>query len=221
GENRYGPFSQDIGKNFDLTSLGFPRSFIDQRQHGHYTPRGAFPTFNIGDLTGLGAGTPDQVRAGLVWDTGVVVTKVLSSHTLKMGYDKRFSAFNSSGVGNSNFNFNRGFTQGPDPTRSSASTGYGIASFILGMPASGSTSYNPDVAIGQHYHAAFVQDDWKASRNLTLNLGLRWEYEAPVTERYNIFTNFDPGLASPIQVPGLSLHGGPTFPGATAGIRGV
>src|SRR6266851_2038079 len=112
GEKGYGPFSQDIGKNFDLTSLGFPKSFIDQRQHGHYTPRGAFPIFNIGDLTNLGAGTPDQIRTGLVWDTGIVATKVLSSHTLKIGYDKRFSVFNSSGVGNSTFNFNRGFTQG-------------------------------------------------------------------------------------------------------------
>ena len=221
GEKGFGPFSQDIGKNFDLTSLGFPQSFIDQRQHGHYTPRGAFPVFNIGDLTSLGAGTPDQVRAGLAWDTSVVVSKVFSSHTVKLGYDKRFSAFNSSGVGNSTFNFNRGFTQGPDPTRSSASAGYGIASFILGMPASGSTTYNPDVAVGQHYHAAFVQEDWKVSRSLTLNLGVRWEYEAPVTERYNTFTNFDPGLAAPIQVPGLNLHGGPTFPGATGGPRGV
>jgi len=41
-----------------------------------------------------------------------------------------------------------------------------------------------------------------------------------MTERYNVFTNFDPGLAAPIQVPGLNLHGGPTFPGAS-GTRGV
>ena len=221
GEKGYGPFSQDIGKNFELTSLGFPPSFIDQRQHGHYTPRGAFPVFNISDLTNLGAGTPDQIRSGLVWDTSVMVTRIVFRHTLKTGYDKRFSAFNSSGVGNSTFNFNRGFTQGPDPTRASANAGYGVASFILGTPASGTTSYNPDVAIGQHYHAAFLQDDWKVSRSLTLNLGVRWEHEAPVTERFNTFTNFDPRLNAAIQVPGLNLHGGPTFPGATGGPRGI
>ena len=219
GENGYGPFSQDIGKNFDLTSLGFPQSFIDQRQHGHYTPRGAFPNYTVGDLTSFGA-LSDQIRSGVAWDTSVVVTKVISSHTLKVGYDKRFSAFNSGNAGTSNFNFNRGFTQGPDPTVPSASAGFGVASFILGTPASGNNIYNPDVALGQHYHAAFVQEDWKASRSLTLNLGLRWEYEAPMTERYNVFTNFDPGLAAPIQVPGLNLHGGPTFPGAS-GTRGV
>lgn len=221
GEKGYGPFSQDIGKNFDLTSLGFPQSFIDQRQRGHYTPRGAFPTFNIADLTNLGAGTPDQIRSGLIWDTSITLTKVFSKHTVKTGYDKRFSAFNFSGVGNSSFRFDRGFTQGPDPTRASTTAGYGIASFILGTPASGITSYNPDLAIGQHYHAAFLQDDWKVSRNLTLNLGVRWEYEAPVIERFNTFTNFDPALTAPIQVPGLNLHGGPIFPGVTGGPRGV
>ena len=214
GENGYGPFSQDIGKTFDLTSLGFPQSFIDQRQRGHFTPRGAFPNYSVGDLTNFGA-LSDQIRSGLAWDTNVAVAKVLSSHTLKVGYTKRFSAFNSSNAGTSNFSFNRGFTQGPDPTVASPRAGYGTASFILGMPATGNNIYNPDVAMGQHYHAAFVQEDWKVSRSLTLNLGLRWEYEAPLTERYNVFTNFDPGLAAPIQVSGLNLHGGPIFPGAS------
>ena len=221
GENGYGPFSQDIGKNFELASLGFPQSFIDQQQRGHFTPRGAFPIFNIGDLTSLGSGNADQIRTGMAWDSSFVVSKVFSSLTLKMGYDKRFSTFNSSGVAVAAFTFNRGFTQGPDPTRASAGAGDGIASFILGTPAAGLASYNPDVALGQHYHAAFVQGDWKTSRNLTLNLGLRWEFEAPVTERYNLFTNFDPSLPPSIQVPGLNLHGGPIFPGATGGPRGV
>lgn len=214
GENGYGPFSQDIGKNFDLTSLGFPKSFIDQRQHGHFTPRGAFPNYNVGDLTNFGA-LGDQIRTGMAWDTSVSVTKVLASHTIKVGYSKRFSAFNSGGVGNNLFTFNRGFTQGPNPTVASASAGDGIASFILGMPATGNNTFNPDFALGQHYQAVFVQEDWKASRKLTLNLGLRWEYEEPVTDRYNLFTNFDPSAAAAIQVPGLNLHGGPTFPGAS------
>ena len=214
GENGYGPFSQDIGKNFDLTSLGFPKSFIDQRQHGHFTPRGAFPNYNVADLTNFGA-LGDQIRTGMAWDTSVSVTKVLASHTIKVGYDKRFSAFNSGGVGNNLFTFNRGFTQGPNPTVASASAGDGIASFILGMPATGNQTFNPDFALGQHYQAIFVQEDWKASRKLTFNLGLRWEYEEPVTDRYNLFTNFDPNAAAALQVPGLNLHGGPTFPGAS------
>ena len=214
GENGYGPFSQDIGKNFDLTSLGFPKSFIDQRQHGHFTPRGAFPNYNVADLTNFGA-LGDQIRTGMSWDTSFSLTKVLASHTIKVGYSERFSAFNSGGVGNNLFTFNRGFTQGPNPTVASATAGDGIASFMLGMPATGNNTFNPDFALGQHYHAAFVQEDWKATRKLTMNLGLRWEYEEPVTDRYNLFTNFDANAAAAIQVPGLNLHGGPTFPGAS------
>lgn len=221
GENGFGPFSQEIGKNFDLTSLGFPQSFIDQRQRGHFTPPGAFPVFNVGDFTNFGAGTPDQIRTGLAWDTSIMATKIMSSHTLKFGYDKRFSAFNFSGVGNSTFTFNRGFTQGPDPNAASVTSGFGTASFILGMPATGSNVFNPDYSIGQHYHAAFLQEDWKATRTLTLNLGVRWEYEAPQTERFNAYANFDPNLTAPIQAPGLNLRGGPIFPAANGGTRHI
>ncbi len=221
GENGFGPFSQELGKGFDLTSLGFPQSFIDQRQRGHFTPRGAFPVFNVSDFTSFGAGTPDQIRTGLSWDTSIMATKILSGHTLKFGYDKRFSAFNFSGVGNSTFNFNRGFTQGPNPNAPSAAAGFGTASFLLGTPATGANVFNPDYSIGQHYHAAFLQEDWKATRTLTFNLGVRWEFEAPQTERFNAYANFDPSLAAPIQAPGLSLRGGPIFPAANGGTRHI
>ena len=219
GENGFAPFSQEIGKNFNLTQLGFPQSFIDQRQRGHFTPRGAFPVFNVSDFTSFGAGTPDQIRTGAAWDTSIMATKIMSNHTLKFGYDKRFSAFNFSGVGNNSFNFNRVFTQGPNPVAASTTAGFGTASFLLGNPTSGNNTFNPDYSIGQHYHAAFLQEDWKVTRTLTLNLGTRWEFEAPQTERYNAYANFEPSLTAPIQVPGLNLHGGPTFPAANGGSR--
>ncbi|MFN7921732.1 MAG: carboxypeptidase regulatory-like domain-containing protein [Bryobacteraceae bacterium] len=211
GENGFGPFSQDIGKNYDLTALGFPQSFVDQRQRGHFTPRGAFPVINVPDLTSFGAGTPDQIRTGLAWDTSIMATKILSNHTLKFGYDKRFSQFNFSGVGNTTFNFSRGFTQGPNPNAGSTTAGFGTASFLLGMPASASNVFNPDYTIGQHYHAAFLQEDWKATRSLTLNLGVRWEFEAPQTERFDAWANFDPNLTAPFQVPGFPIRGVPVF----------
>jgi hypothetical protein len=65
----------------------------------------------------------------------------------------------------------------------------------------------------QHlYYGAFFQDDWRISRKLTLNLGLRWDYESPTSERFNqLNAGFDKTAASPVQAPGLSLKGGLLF----------
>jgi outer membrane receptor protein involved in Fe transport len=56
---------------------------------------------------------------------------------------------------------------------------------ILGFPTSGNVPVPGFVAYGSHYYAVFVQDDWKVTSRLTVNLGLRWDYESPMTERYN------------------------------------
>src|SRR5438876_9628666 len=109
------------------------------------------------------------------------------------------------------FRFDRGFTQGPNPNTASTTAGFGTASFILGDTSNTTSSVSPfqaQQAMVQLYHSMYVQDDWKTTRKLTLNLGLRWEYEAPITDRFNQFTNFDPYLVSPLKVPGLNLRGG-------------
>jgi len=56
------------------------------------------------------------------------------------------------------------------------------------------------ITILHHYGAGFVQDDWKARRNLTLNLGLRWDFETGTEETHGLITNFD--LNAPSQLNG-------------------
>jgi hypothetical protein len=99
------------------------------------------------------------------------------------------------GASGGNFAFDTAWTtQNPDAT---AGTGVGsaIASMLLGLPTSGTLPNNTSAFWSQHYTALFFQDDWRATNKLTINAGLRWDYERPVTERYDrYFSRYDPNL---------------------------
>src|SRR5262245_32550007 len=66
-----------------------------------------------------------------------------------------------------------------------ATAGYGLASFLLGVPDSGQFTIGPSLALLQTSYNWYLNDDWKLSRTLTLNLGVRYEYQTPFKERYN------------------------------------
>jgi len=142
-------------------------------------------------------------------------TKSLSRHILKAGYDFRVVRFNNqqTGANTPNFNFTSGFTQGPNPSAASSVAGFGFASFLLGYPGTAGVIPAPALAQQTIYHAAYVQDSFKVTEKLTLNAGVRWEYESPRTDRFNQLTNFDFNATPPIQVPNLNLRGVLTFVG--------
>jgi len=194
--------------NFDVTSIGMPASFENNRQKNG----DGFPGFTVSDMSSFGrplvAGNPSTSGTA-----SIAFTRVYPKHNLKVGYEHRVYRRNNWNASSGNYSFTRAFTQGPDPLKSSATAGYGVASFLLGNPASASVPWYTDETRSLHYNALFIQDDWKVSPALTLNLGVRWEYEGSVKDRYDVLSNFDPGIASPLSVPGLSLRGGLQFPG--------
>ena len=143
------------------------------------------------------------------------VTLVHGQHTFKMGGDfgidwlatPRYEPAGPS------FNFGPNFTQGPNPV-SSANTGIGLASWLAGTGSGSSSSGGPNQYLSSGSYGFYFQDDWRATPNLTLNLGVRYDYAAPWVERFNRFTDWSSTEASPLQVAGLSnLTGGLTFPG--------
>jgi len=212
---------------FDVASLGFPKSLVSQ------LPYLVFPQFNIQDWTSLGHGGPSY-NASDGWNSYIGFTKVKSKHTMKWGmyslvlreYDDRGGGDGSSGT----YSFGRNWTQA-DPLNASATSGWGGATFLLGLPSSGQVGIGGFQATQTTYWEFYFQDDIKVTRRLTLNLGLRYEFQGPTTERFNrLIRSFDysyvPSFAAAAQTayqknpyPGLStlnVKGAPLF----AGING-
>jgi hypothetical protein len=90
-------------------------------------------------------------------------------------------------------------------TITSDSTSYNLADFIFGLPSTIQLG-NPFVSnMRQHVTSLYVQDDYRVTPKLTVNLGLRWEYATPVWDRDNDLTNFDPSTNSLVHATGGSV----------------
>ena len=99
--------------------------------------------------------------------------------------------------------------------------GNSIASMLLGLMSGGTITTQPNLALQVRYYGVYFQDDWRVSKRLTLNLGLRWDSDRPLTERFNRLSSFNYGAALPVQAPGLPpLHGGLEFVGRNGLARG-
>ncbi len=195
------------GQDYDPRQLGFPESFARQLKRYH------FPRFDIGGSYGpIGTSRPGNLETDYAYSLQPNVNLVRGGHVIKIGAEfKRFEKNRIfPGVFHGQFSFSRNFSQA-NPLRGDALSGNEFASFLLGYPAGGAVDDNMFPAYKYYYYAAFVHDDWKVTPRLTLNLGFRWDYEAPLSERYNrMVRGFAFDQPSPIasQVRGLDLRGG-------------
>ena len=96
------------------------------------------------------------------------------------------------------FNFSRLGTGGYDASGNSLSaTGDPFASFLLGQVQTANYQIPVFTTWNGGYHAAYINDDFKATSKLTLTLGLRFDYQVAFNERYNRFSSFDPTAPNP------------------------
>jgi trimeric autotransporter adhesin len=119
-------------------------------------------------------------------------------HYLNFGADVRRSQFNVLSQQNPRGSF----------TFSGAAAGYDFADFLLGIPDTSAIAFgNADKYFRQTFHDGFVMDDFKVSSGLTINAGIRWEYEAPIHELHGRLVNLDiaSGFNSVRQAAGNGL----------------
>lgn len=142
------------------------------------------------------------------------LTQIWGNHSLKYGYDFRrlHETFDYSGYASGRFQFQGTYTM--QASNSGATErdrpGRDLASFLLGLPvASGSSLIdNPQsYDVSSNYHGFFFHDDWRITSKLTLNLGLRYEYETGYTEKEGrMVIDFNRSVASPIRAQALANY---------------
>jgi hypothetical protein len=228
---------------FDLASLGFSPEYIKQISPDDVR----FPRIN---LTGyISNGATNERRPVNNHTVATTLTKSAGAHSFRAGFEYR--VYQEAGIFKSNqqtgqFTFSNAWTRGPldNAASSPGSIGQSVAGLLLGLPDSGSITRQASYIEQSGSWGFFFQDDWRVNSRLTMNLGLRYEFETPLNERFNRSTlSFDPTYTQPISAAAqaayasiyptiaggfpqltpanFALRGGMTFAGVDGNPRGL
>jgi hypothetical protein len=180
------------------SNLAIPGVQADPSYQG--TPSISVSTFST---MGLGTDTPTWLSTSerQIRDT---MNLVRGRHTIRFGGEYRWSQFNLFQLNDlrGQFSFNGQYT-----SQTGSGSGNALADLLLGIPVSSYIDTPEYLANRQHVPALFIQDDWKVSQNLTLNLGLRYEYYSPVLDVHNKQSNFDYAAAKIVVAGGTGAAG--------------
>jgi hypothetical protein len=196
---------------FDFTTIGWNSAFNNEVGSTERTP----PTIGV-------VGESDNVMATqgqsyiVDHDTqywfSPTLTLVRGRHTIQTGlqYEITLDDYAQSNIISGYLGFDGTYTGVP---------GMGFADYLMGWATNPEqvgnhfygTAVIPNLVAGkQNLLAAFANDTWHANNKLTLNLGLRYEYQSPWSERHNRQSYFDPTAVDPLASQAVGKPGGPT-----------
>jgi len=205
GFTRYRAYYQQNSFGYDPTDLGFP-SYIA----GNATQL-LMPAWSFSDGFLVASPATNLHYSDQPYNTYQVlasIIKVAGKHSIKAGAEYRVLDFSNMNWGGTTgtYTFATNWVQASS-TASSQPLGGSMASFLLGLPTSGAYTINATSKNDSKYYVAFLQEDWHARSNLTLNLGLRWECNTPTLERWNRMSNgFDASATNQATAAGVAAY---------------
>ena len=218
---RYGVSNQEfperrVSRGYDLGKLGFSKELIGLIDGG----RATIPRFNAGVFSSYSSWeTGDGTNSGVTHTAAGALTWFRGAHVLNVGADVRvYRAFGARFPYSvsPDFSFSSVYTRGPMDNSPAAPAGQELAAMLFGIPA-GSMAVTASSALQDKFLGLFLQDDFKVTRGLTLNLGLRYEVEAPMTERFDrLVAGFAFGEANPIEAQARANYEKQPIPGIPA-----
>ncbi|MEP7367074.1 MAG: carboxypeptidase regulatory-like domain-containing protein [Acidobacteriota bacterium] len=195
-------------RNFHPTTLSIDQGWPTKLGLKGVSDR-AFPRINATPYAPLGSTAQERVQMP-IHDTHIVdaLTIFRGKHSIKVGGEIRLAR----NVDDLNSFMSGQFTFGLQPTQNPAATGNtgnSLASMLLGFPNSANILDSDLLDRRSKYFALFVQDDWKLTQNLTLNVGLRWEAHTPKFDANNRMNGFDATAINPVSgTPGVLTFAG-------------
>jgi hypothetical protein len=190
-------------EGFDPSSLGFSTATVGLFQGAKY-----FPNFDFSDnFTDVGQNL-GGATVHSIYSFQPTFTRMMGRHSIRAGWDMRLyrEEGGDPAAAAGTYQFRGNFTR--QSSTSADLFGQDIAAFMLGLATGGSIARNASRVNETWYNGVFVQDDWRIGNKLTINLGLRYEYEGATIEQANRNARgFDPNAAVAIEAAAEAAYG--------------
>ncbi|HEY9126426.1 MAG TPA: hypothetical protein VIM62_04825, partial [Acidobacteriaceae bacterium] len=200
-----------VRQKLTFLAPSYGKDYPQQLNFPSIIPQTLFPSIAVSGILAVGPTTGTFTagdRIGTVIQFADSLSWIHDRHSIKFGVEDHVTRYNQLGqiYPSGNFSFTGTFTSNP---QSPAGTGVAFADFLLGQVVGGQLTINPAFAVKSWAGGVFIQDDYKVSSKLTLNVGVRYDISGPPLERHGWSSTFDPFLMNPeTSMPGEMRYAG-------------